>query len=141
VFRRAPALEVIVAEQNDRQTGEPTLRLPKGKLEAGESAAAAALREVAEETGVRARIVEPLDEVRYRYPDRRRGGRVEKRVRFFLMQHVAGRPAAADGEMERVFWCPIDDAVARLTYGTEAAVVREAARRLRRGPARPGRKR
>jgi hypothetical protein len=35
--------------------------------------------------------------------------------------------------MERVFWCPIEEAAARLTHATEAAVVRQAARRLRAG--------
>ncbi len=131
VFRREPKLEVIVAEQIDRQTGERTLRLPKGKLEAGESLEAAALREVAEEAGVRARVVEPLDEIHYRYAQHRRGVSVSKRVHFFLMEHEAGVPAPADREMERVFWCPIDEAVSRLTHGAEADVVRRAARRLR----------
>lgn len=131
VFRRGRPLEVIVAEQIDRQTGERTLRLPKGKLEAGETLEAAALREVAEEAGVRARVVELLDEVHYRYVHHRRGVSVTKRVHFFLMEHEAGVPAPADREMERVFWCPIDEAVSRLTHGAEADVVRRAARRLR----------
>jgi len=131
VFRRASALEVIVAEQIDRQTGERTLRLPKGKVEAGETLEAAARREVAEEAGVQARILEPLDEIRYRYVHRRRRVTVAKRVHFFLMEHEAGTPAPADREMERVFWCPIEEAASRLTHGAEAEVVRRAARRLR----------
>jgi bis(5'-nucleosidyl)-tetraphosphatase len=131
VFRRGRELEVIVAEQIDRQTGERTLRLPKGKLEPGETLEAAALREVAEEAGVEARVVELLDEVRYRYVHRRRRVTVAKRVHFFLMEHEAGVPAPADREMERVFWCPIEEAVARLTHAPEADVVRQAARRLR----------
>jgi 8-oxo-dGTP pyrophosphatase MutT (NUDIX family) len=131
VFRRGRRLDVIVAEQIDRQTGERTLRLPKGKVETGETLEAAALREVAEEAGVRARVVGRLHAVRYRYPHRRRGVTVAKSVHFFLMEHEAGDPVPADREMERVFWCPIEEAVARLTHGTEADVVRRAARRLR----------
>jgi 8-oxo-dGTP pyrophosphatase MutT (NUDIX family) len=131
VFRRGARLEVIVAEQVDRQTGERTLRLPKGKIEAGETLEAAALREVAEEAGVRARVLGRLPVVRYRYLHRRRRVCVAKRVHFFLMEHEAGAPTAADGEMEQVFWCPVDVAVARLSHGTEADVVRRAARRLR----------
>ena len=131
MFRRGPRLDVVVAEQIDRQSGERTLRLPKGKVEAGESLEAAALREVAEEAGVRARVVGRLDAVCYRYLHRRRRVTVAKRVHFFLMEHEAGDPAPADREMERVFWCPIEEAVARLTHGTEADVVRRAARRLR----------
>ncbi len=39
--------------------------LPKGKIDAGESAAEAAVREVREETGVEGRVVEKLGDVRY----------------------------------------------------------------------------
>jgi mutator protein MutT len=131
VFRRAGELEVIVAEQIDRQSGERTLRLPKGKLEAGETLEAAALREVAEEVGVRARILELLDEIQYRYVHRRRRVTVAKRVHFFLMEHEAGCPAPADREMERVYWCPIEEAASRLTHRAEAEIVRRAARRIR----------
>ncbi|MEN8181570.1 MAG: NUDIX domain-containing protein [Myxococcota bacterium] len=126
VFRRtASGPLVAVAEQRDRVTSRQTLRLPKGKLEPGESREAAALREVAEETGLQARIVAPLDPVEYVY-SAGSGGRVAKRVCFFLMEHESGNPHAADGEMERVYWCDPGEAAEHLSFETERRVMQQA---------------
>ena len=45
--------------------------LPKGRIDPGESAAATAVREVREETGVEGRLVEKLGDARWRPPPRR----------------------------------------------------------------------
>ena len=78
-------LEVALAERTDRDTGERSVCLPKGLLDPAESPEEAALREVAEETGLRARILERLPEVRYRYISPLDGALVAKRVQFFAM--------------------------------------------------------
>ncbi|MFD0484616.1 NUDIX domain-containing protein [Kineococcus sp. GCM10028916] len=57
---------------------------PKGKLEPGEHAAVAAVRETAEESGVRVHLGNPLPEQRYEV-----AGGLRKRVRYWL-----ARPAA-----------------------------------------------
>lgn len=126
VYRRSPVgVEVIVAEQRDRVHGRLTLRLPKGKLEPGESFEEAALREVQEETGVIGRIAGPLDEVDYVY--REQGGRpVAKHVRFYLIEYQSGEPRPLDGEMERVFWCGLPEGCQRLSFATEQRVMEQA---------------
>lgn len=118
----ATGLEIAVAEQIDWRTGDRGLRLPKGHLDPGETPEQAALREVHEETGLRARILAPLETVEYRYPHPK-GHTVCKRVHFFLMAHESGEPHAADGEMERVWFCPLDEALAALRFDTERRVV------------------
>jgi 8-oxo-dGTP pyrophosphatase MutT (NUDIX family) len=126
VYRRTSAgVQVIVAEQRDRVHGHLTLRLPKGKLEPGESCEEAALREITEETGVIGRIVRPLDEVEYVYRERR-GGPVSKHVRFYLIEYQSGEPRPLDGEMERVFWCTPAEACRRLSFATEQRVMERA---------------
>ena len=131
VFRRqGDRFEVILAHQTDRRTGERTTRLPKGKLDPGESPEEAAIREVEEETGLTARIVELLEELRYAYQEPRDGWRVEKQVRLYLLEHLRGEPRPADGEMEEVFWCPLEEAADRLTFPGERDAVRRAAARL-----------
>src|SRR5215218_10854047 len=79
--------------------GRPSVRtLPKGGANAGESEEAAAVREVREETGVDARVVERLGDVEYWY---RRGGlRVLKKVGFYLCDYVAGDTADHDHEVD-----------------------------------------
>jgi 8-oxo-dGTP pyrophosphatase MutT (NUDIX family) len=125
VFRRTPTgVEVVVGEQRDRLSGARTLRLPKGKLDRGETFEQAALREVEEETGFAARIVAPLGRVAYSY---REGDTVvAKTVHFFLMEWQPGEAQASDGELERVAWAPLEQARRSLSYETERAVLERA---------------
>ena len=131
VYRRTPTgVQVIVAEQRDRVHGRLTLRLPKGKLEPGESSEEAALREVSEETGVVGHLAGLLGDVAYVYRERH-GGPVEKRVRFYLIEYHSGEPRPLDGEMERVFWCSPVEACSRLSFATERRVMERARARLK----------
>ena len=53
-------LEVLIADQLDGNTGQRTMRLPKGHLEPGETLEEAALREAHEEIGLEPGSVEVL---------------------------------------------------------------------------------
>jgi len=117
VFRRVgEPVEVARGEQRDRLTGERNTRLPKGKLAPGETPEQAAVREVREETGLSARLTAPLGSVAYTY--REGDARVQKRVHFFLMELAEDDPREPDGELERVYWCPITRAAERLSFET-----------------------
>ncbi len=127
VIRRTGAgIEAALAEQDDRNSRSRTIRLPKGHLAAGESLAEAALREVAEETGLAARILAPLGEVSYDFTERKSGERIAKVVHYFLMAWQAGEARPADGEMAAVFWCALAGAGPRLTFASEREVVARA---------------
>lgn len=131
VTRRGPGgFEVALGEQIDPVRGERLVRLPKGHIDPGESDEQAALREVAEEIGVRARIRVPLGELAYTYFEPRRGVRVAKHVRFFLMDWLEGEARPLDGEMKAVFWEPVADAARRLHYEGEREMVRRAVKLL-----------
>jgi 8-oxo-dGTP diphosphatase len=82
--------------------------LPKGKLDEGDTWEAAAVREVAEETGLRARIEESLGSTHYEVGDG------PKEVRWFRM--TADGEARAQNEVDEVRWVPLDDAAELLTY-------------------------
>jgi 8-oxo-dGTP diphosphatase len=86
--------------------------LPKGKLDAGESFEAGALREVEEETGARGRIVGELASTTYR--DRK--GR-EKLVRWYRME-LDGDPLefVPNAEIDELRWLTPDEARELLTY-------------------------
>ena len=107
--------------------GRRVLALPKGHVDAGESAREAALREVREETGMEGELVEQLGEVRYWY---QRGGRkIPKLVTFFLVEYRSGSEADHDTEVEEVRWLALEDAVEQLSYKGEREMVERARNR------------
>jgi len=115
----------VVRVRND------VLALPKGHPDAGESAAEAAWREVREETGLEAELVEKLDDIRYWYV--RGGERVMKIVSFFLFRYRRGSVADHDHEVEEALWIPLDEAPDRLAYKGEREMAAIALTRLAPG--------
>jgi len=91
--------------------------------------AAAAVREVREETGLVSEVEETLGDVTYWYARRDKEGRpqrVWKRVRFFLLGYRGGRFADRDDELDAVGWFPLDKAEAAVAYASEQALVQRA---------------
>lgn len=99
--------------------------LPKGKLDPGEDHEQAALREVAEETGLRCHVHEELSEVRYADHQGR-----PKRVRYWSMEPLDGAFEPND-EVDAVEWLPIERAATRLTYPRDEAILHELGGRQR----------
>jgi 8-oxo-dGTP pyrophosphatase MutT (NUDIX family) len=101
------------------------IALPKGHIEAGETAAEAAEREVREEAGIQGELVEKLGDVKYWYA--RRGERVFKVVSFFLFRYRSG--SVRDYQREEVDgaeWVPLEDAPRLLAYRGEKDMARAA---------------
>jgi len=93
--------------------------LPKGKLDPGESWEAAAVREVEEETGVRARIVAELESAHYR--DRK--GR-PKTVRWYRMDVLDAGAFEPDAEVDELRWLAPAEALELVSYDHDRARLR-----------------
>jgi 8-oxo-dGTP pyrophosphatase MutT (NUDIX family) len=105
------------------------LALPKGHIEAGETGAETAVREVREETGVDSRLVEKLDDIRYWYT--RGDTRVLKVVSFFLLRYRSGSVRDYQrAEVDGAEWVPLEDAPERLAYKGEREMARAALSKL-----------
>ncbi len=90
----------------------------------GESREETAVREVEEETGVVAKIVEPLSPVTYWYM--MSGEKRKKTVYYYLMEYLSGDITKHDDEMEAVEWLPVEKVADRLTYPSDKEVWIEA---------------
>jgi ADP-ribose pyrophosphatase YjhB (NUDIX family) len=119
---------VVIVPVKRSQQGSRVLALPKGHPNGNESAEEAATREVREETGAVAELVEPLGDVAYRY--QRRDLRVHKQVRFFLFRYVSGSVDDHDDEIEEARWMPLAEAAEKLTYVGEREMAARALSRV-----------
>lgn len=93
--------------------------LPKGHIEAGESAATAAIREVAEEMGLATRLIDWLGDERFNF-------KKDRHVGYFLLHVEAHLPDFAAHEGIDTFLLPPADALARLTFDNDRALVQHA---------------
>ena len=95
---------------------------PKGKLDRGERAAVAAVREVGEETGLHVRLGPPLTPQRYPV----RGG--TKTVHYWAGRVVGDDDVSGylvNHEIDDVAWVAREEAVRRLTYDHDRATLAE----------------
>jgi 8-oxo-dGTP pyrophosphatase MutT (NUDIX family) len=113
-----------------RPQGRPEAHwvLPKGLVEPGERPLDAALREVHEETGLRAEALHKLPSSRYVY--RRGPERVFKLVEWWLMRPLEGEIGAIEEamrvEVADARWLPLDEADALLAYPGERSLLEPA---------------
>lgn len=122
--RLGPGASAALIGRLDRR-GRLLWSLPKGHLEAGETERETAVREVAEETGIRGRVIGKLGTIDFWFVAE--GRRVHKTVHHFLL--VAADPehglelSDEDVEVSEVAWVPLAEVPARLAYADERRLI------------------
>jgi len=89
--------------------------LPKGLIDPGEKSADTAVREVEEETGIKAKIVAKIPGAE-KYVYTMNGEKIFKLVVYYLMEYVSGDVKDHDFEMEEVVWLEYEEAKKRLNF-------------------------
>jgi len=124
VYKKEHGKILVLVSQHSQHHGWV---FPKGLIGdhiKGERKEATALREVQEETGISAKIVQPLPAVTYWYQFE--GEKRKKTVYYYLMEYVSGDTKDHDWEMEQVEWLPIDKVENRLTYPSDKEIWKKA---------------
>ena len=104
--------------------GKTRWGLPKGAVSPGETSEAAALREVLEETGLRADIVKQLDTIEYFF--RAGDTLIKKSVDFYLMHYAGGTLTPQLSEVDDVEWVPLPEAIRRASFDSEKKLLSSA---------------
>ncbi len=115
-----PRASAALIGRRDRR-GRLLWSLPKGHVEPGETVEDTAVREVAEETGIRGRVVGKLGVIDFWFVAE--GRRVHKTVHHFLLfavDPVHGLELSdEDVEVSEVAWVPLGEVAGRLAYADE----------------------
>lgn len=116
------AFTAVIARRN--RAGRIEWCLPKGHLEGEETAEQAAVREIAEETGIEGQVLRHLATIDYWFAGTDR--RVHKVVHHYLLEATGGYLTVEndpDHEAEDVAWVALADVASRLAYPNERRVV------------------
>ncbi len=125
ISKSDPSLVALMARFN--RGGKLEWCIPKGHLEQDETSEQAAIREVFEETGLEAQIIQHLGEVNYQFIQD--GSKISKTVHVYLMQQTGGElsfdkdPHKEASELE---WVQVSELLARLSHGNEKRIAKVA---------------
>jgi ADP-ribose pyrophosphatase YjhB (NUDIX family) len=108
-------------DQKDSSGKKILWSLPKGHIEEGETPEQAALREVAEETGIQSEIEKSLGVIDFWFMAG--GKRIHKTVHHYLFRESGGLLAAQESEVDEVAWFPLSEIIEKLAYPDEKKLI------------------
>ena len=108
-------------DQKDATRERLLWSLPKGHIEEGETPEEAAIREVAEETGIQSEISRELGVIDFWFMAG--GKRIHKTVHHYLFKEVGGALAPQESEVDEARWFPLEDIVNLLAYPDEKKLI------------------
>lgn len=133
IFKRHDNNSVEIAMVSIR--GGTIWCLPKGAIDKGEVPEKTAIREVAEETGLKGRIIEKLGDITYWFYIKEENTKCKKTVHFYLMEYESGDTSGHDREVDSASWISIDEALKKASYKNEKEIIKLAKKKLSNGHA------
>lgn len=116
---------LMIRDHNNKYT------FPKGLIEKGESSKQSALREVEEETGVKAEIIEKLDDLKFFFV--RNKEKVFKTVALYLME-TSQIELTPQFEVKSAEWIPLEESEKKCIeegYKNQEAIIKMALEKIK----------
>jgi 8-oxo-dGTP pyrophosphatase MutT (NUDIX family) len=120
-----PELVALISHKN--RGGRADWCIPKGHVEAGEDLADTAVREISEETGITAEVVEKLGEITYSFKIGQQ--RIKKTVHHYLLRQTGGELSSEmdpTGEVIEAKWFKLSELESVLAHENERKVAQRA---------------
>jgi 8-oxo-dGTP pyrophosphatase MutT (NUDIX family) len=120
-----PELVALISHKN--RGGRADWCIPKGHVEAGEDLADTAVREIGEETGITAEVVEKLGEITYSFKIGQQ--RIKKTVHHYLLRQTGGELSSEmdpTGEVIEAKWFKLSELESVLAHENERKVAQRA---------------
>jgi 8-oxo-dGTP pyrophosphatase MutT (NUDIX family) len=105
-------------------SGMDRWQLPKGLIAKGESSKVTAQREVEEEGGVKAKVVEKIGTSQFFFVFK--GQKIFKTVTYYLMEYLSGSEKNHDMEVEDAVFLPLEEALDKLTFQGDKEILKKA---------------
>jgi 8-oxo-dGTP pyrophosphatase MutT (NUDIX family) len=130
-------LWLVIQPEGGGHWSQGRWQFPKGMIEEGEKAQETAKRETEEETGVKARVIKKVDDLRIFFFDEEKN-KIFKTISLFLMSYEGEGERKEDQErIAEIAWLPYREAYERLTFGTEKKALEKAKKALEESERQP----
>jgi len=126
IFKKNNGVQIILISVRNGQSW----CLPKGIVNKDETTEEAALREVSEETGLTARIIDKLGDITYWYYIKEENIKCRKTVYFYLMEYVSGDTADHDIEVDEAGWFSLETALKKVSFKGDRTIIEKAIEKL-----------
>ncbi|MGB9856640.1 MAG: NUDIX hydrolase [Dictyoglomaceae bacterium] len=100
--------------------------LPKGHVEEGENVEKTAVREVEEETGIKAKIIDYVGEIEYHAPATEFHPEEDKKVKWFLMEALNSDIKVEEDIFVQGKFVSFEEALNLLTFPLEKEILKRA---------------
>jgi len=119
-------LWLVIQPEGGGHWSQGRWQFPKGMIEEGEKAQETAKREIEEETGVKARAIKKVDDLRIFFYDEEKN-KVFKTISLFLMAYEGEGKRKEDQEkIAEIAWLTFREASEKLTFETEKKALEKA---------------
>lgn len=115
---------LLIQNKTLRNTDRFYWGFPKGMIDPGETAEVAAVREVREEGGINAEIIQKIGDNSYFFTHK--DEKYSKKVTIFLMEYISGNISDHDDEVMDIGWFDVKDALEKLSFKGDKELLEKA---------------